>query len=256
MMGLRELIGLALLFPLGCSAPKEARTTITVAAASSLTGVMEEIAAIWNQRPGAGLRCTFGATSTLARQIESGAPYDVLLSANRHWVKHLEGLGRVEPGDTFLLARNGLVVAAPSSRLPGSVESLSAGFAEGGAFQSGRWAMGDPDHVPVGAYGKAALQELGHWGGVEDRVLPAPSARAALRLVERGECDFGLVYRTDALDRDGVAVVAELPLKASLQVELVGCVLDTAGTDVRPLIQWLRGPEVRAALARHGFEVE
>jgi molybdate transport system substrate-binding protein len=254
--GLRELIGLALLLPLGCAVPEGARTTITVAAASSLTGVMEEVTALWNQRPGADLRCTFGATSTLARQIESGAPFDILLSANRQWVEHLEGLGRVEPEDTFLFARNRLVVGAPSSRLPDSVESLSAGFADGGAFQGGRWAMGDPDHVPVGVYGKAALQELGHWGSVEGRVLPAPSARAALRLVERGESDFGLVYRTDALDRDGVAVVAELPLQASLQVELVGCILDGASPDVRPLVQWLRGPEVRAALVRHGFEVE
>ncbi len=253
--GLRRLAGMALLLPLGCSHPGEVQAVVTVAAASSLTGVMEEVAALWKERSEVELRCTFGSTSTLARQIENGAPFDVLLSANRHWVEYLAALGRVGQGEPFPLAGNRMVAVAPSERHPKVHGSLASGFAEGAPLRSGRCAMGDPEHVPLGIYAKAALERLGHWGSLQGRVLPAPSARAALRLVERGEADFGFVYRTDALESEAVTIVAELPQEESWRVELVGSALDSASAETRPFLRWLQGPEVRAVFARRGFEV-
>src|SRR5260370_28646543 len=63
---------------------------------------------------------------------------------------------------------------------------------------NGRLAVADPNSVPAGKYGKAALEKLGVWSPVADRIAPAENVRAALLFVSRGECPFGIVYRTAA----------------------------------------------------------
>ncbi len=76
---------------------------------------------------------------------------------------------------------------------------------------SGRLAMADPDAVPAGRYGRAALTRLGTWRGVEGRVARAENVRAALALVERGAAPLGIVYATDARASRGVRVVGVFP---------------------------------------------
>ena len=71
--------------------------------------------------------------------------------------------------------------------------------------------MANPDAVPAGKYGKAALQALGVWQAVERQVARADNVRAALVLVARGEAPFGIVYRTDALAEPGVRIVDTFP---------------------------------------------
>ena len=149
----RPLVILALLggAALGCTKDEPKRATITVAAASSLTGVMEEVAALWGERSPVQVRCTFSATSTLVRQIERGAPCDVLLSANRFWVEYLESMDLVAEADSFLLALNQLVVVASPE--------LGAASHAAAELPAGRWALGNPEHVPAGVYAKAALEQ-------------------------------------------------------------------------------------------------
>ena len=69
---------------------------------------------------------------------------------------------------------------------------------------AGPLAMADPDSVPAGKYGKAALTRLGAWDAVAPHVVRAENVRAALALVERGAAPFGIVY---ADRRAGIAKV-------------------------------------------------
>lgn len=249
------LLGCLLIAHLGCAGPRGERATITVAAASSLTAAMEEVTVLWNDRSGIEMRCAFGASSTLVRQIERGAPYDILLSANEGWVDYLIAVEKVGVIDKFPLARNELVVVAPASDEAVPEGSFFSELSEG-LFETGRWALGDPEHVPVGLYAKQALENLGFWDELEGRIVPASNARAALRLVERGEVDYGIVYRTDMLGSDAVRAVVALPFT---EVQLTGCLLRSEGGETgqgaAELHEWLQGEQVREVLSRHGFRV-
>jgi molybdate transport system substrate-binding protein len=56
---------------------------VTVFAAASLTDAMRDISAVWAKAGHQPLRLSFGASSTLARQIEQGAPANLFASADR-----------------------------------------------------------------------------------------------------------------------------------------------------------------------------
>jgi len=74
-----------------------------------------------------------------------------------------------------------------------------------------RIAIGDPAGVPAGVYARAYLSSLGLWDALAPRMVPTRSVRAALAVVEAGDADAGIVYHTDALSSDEVAVAFEVP---------------------------------------------
>ena len=123
--------------------------------------------------------------STLARQIEQGAPVDVYISANPEWVDYLGERALVREGTRADLLGNGLVLVAPAASA--LALEVAPDFDLVGALGGGRLAMGDPDHVPAGIYGKAALERLGVWHAVAPQVARADNVRAALALVARDE---------------------------------------------------------------------
>ena len=85
---------------------------------------------------------------------------------------------------------------------------IAPGFALAQALGAGKLAMANPDSVPAGKYGKAALETLGVWTSVEAQVARAENVRSALVLVARGEAPLGIAYKTDALAERGVRIVA------------------------------------------------
>src|SRR5262249_62257801 len=91
---------------------------------------------------------------------------------------------------------NRLVIAAPADS--DLKLDIKPGFDLVGALKGGHLAMADPDSVPAGKYGKAALEKLGVWSSVRAAVAPAENVRAALLFVSRREAPLGIVYATDA----------------------------------------------------------
>ena len=123
----------------------------------------------------------YAASSTLARQIENGAPADLYISADEQWMDYLAARGLIdEPTRTDLLG-NELVLIAPADA-PVTI-AIKPGFPLAQALGEGRLALGDPTNVPAGIYAKAALEHLSAWEKVEHRLAPAADVRAALALV-------------------------------------------------------------------------
>lgn len=182
---------------------------VRVFAASSLTEVMQTIAADFEKETGVKVKLNLASSSTLARQIVEGAPCDVFLSADSEWADHVEKAGLVEPGTRRDLLTNDLTVVYPPGKyvLDTSVKELDVDPAADKRRRMRfhlthesvrRIAMGDPSHVPAGRYSKEALEKLGIWQEVKGKIVACESDRAALALVERGEVDAGIVYVTDA----------------------------------------------------------
>ncbi len=234
----------------GCSDASEPDPVRVYAAASTTDAISEALAEL-EAAGGPVIQASFGASSTLARQLEHGAPADLFLSASPAWMDRLEQVGRVVPGTRTDLLSNQLVLVAPAGEQPlgpdlALADLLAARLAEG------RLALADPDHVPAGQYARQALEALGLWEGVEDRLAPAGDVRAALAWVERGEAPLGLVYRTDALVSDRVVTLATLPADLhhpiAYPVAAVG-----EGDAVRSALAFLTGEQAAAVFARHGF---
>ena len=229
-----------------------AAETVTVYAAASLTSALEELAKKASAQ-GLAMRLSFGSSSTLAKQVAQGAPADVFVSANVKWMDYLDEQGRIEPGTRTNLLSNALVVIAPKGEtFPVRPEK---GFDFAGAF-TGRLALGDPSHVPAGIYAKQALQWLGWWPALVDRLAPAVDVRAALVYVERGECAAGVVYATDAAISTGVEVLATLPAESHPPIVYpVAIIKGQHRPEVQKAMAFLQSQPAVETFRRYGFQV-
>ncbi len=165
----------------------------------------------YQARGGTKAAIAYAASPALARQIESGAPADIFISADLDWMDYVEKRKLVKAGTRTNLLRNEIVLIAPAD----SNVTLTIGpkFPLAKLLKDGRLAMADPDSVPAGKYGKAALEKLEVWPSVADRVARAENVRAALNFVSRGEAPFGIVYRTDAAADRKVRIVGGFPCR-------------------------------------------
>jgi molybdate transport system substrate-binding protein len=154
-----------------------------------------------------------GASGALARQIEQGAPADLFFSADPIWMDRLAAAGLILPESRRDLLGNSLVLIAPRSR-PVRLRTLSPAGLEAALGPRGRLALPDPDYVPAGRYGRAALQALGGWEAARERLALCASVADAVALVVRGEAALGVAYATDARAEPRVSVAFAVPASA------------------------------------------
>lgn len=229
----------------------------TVGAAASATDALGEAVARWNASPEArrGARASFAASSTVARQLEAGAPFEVVVSADRAWIERLQEADLVDPASVTVLASNALVLAVRGDDAdliaPLGPASVRAGATLPASLAGARWCAGDPEHVPAGNYAREALRALGWWETVEPALVAVRDVRAAVRLVELGEVDLCVAYASDVHGRDLVSV----PLDGALHrpVQLVAAAAADAGDEAREFLAALSAPEAPAFGAAMGF---
>jgi molybdate transport system substrate-binding protein len=223
-----------------------------VLAAASLQESLSEAASAWTARGHPKPVLSFAASPALARQIEAGAPADLFISADEPWMDEVAGKKLIAAGTRTSFLANRLVLVAPAdSRLS---LSLRPGFPLARALGAGRLAMADPDSVPAGRYGKAALVTLGAWPSVANRIARAESVRAALTLVERKEAPLGIVYATDARASPRVRVAGIFPKSShppiSYPIARLGA---STHPDAEAFRRFLISREGKAVFARYGF---
>ncbi len=239
---------------LGVSAPMaEESDTVTVFAAASTTNAVTEIGRLFENRKMGKFRSSFASSSTLAKQIERGAPANVYISANVKWMDYLESKKMIAPDTRFNLLSNRIVLIAPKDSPIDHID-IHPGFDLVKLLGDGRLAMGDPDHVPAGIYGMRALEKLGVWPSVEKRIARAKDVRAALALVERGETPLGQVYATDAAISKKVKEVGVFPQDSYPPIVYpVAIVAGEKSEGTIRFIEFLKSPEAGAIFEKYGF---
>jgi molybdate transport system substrate-binding protein len=231
------------------------RADITVYAAASMKESLDVVARQFEKQAGGRVVVSYGASPALARQIENGAPADLFISADLDWMDYLDQRKLIRAGSRGNLLSNRLVLIAPADSK--AVLTIAPRFPLSAALGSHRLAMADPESVPAGKYGKAALEKLGVWSTVASKIARAENVRAALALVARGEAPFGIVYNTDALAERKVRVIGEFP--ANLHPPIVypvALLADSRSQAAEGLLQFLRSAEARAVWRKFGFVVE
>jgi molybdate transport system substrate-binding protein len=191
----------------------------------------------------------------LAKQIDMGAPADVFISADQKWMDFLAAKKRIDPATRFNLLGNRIVLIAPISSSLDRL-TLEPGCNLAARLAGGHLAMGDPDHVPAGRYGKAALQSLGIWRDLEKSIAGAATVRAALILVERGEAPLGVVYATDAAISKKVKIVGRFPLESHPPITYPVAIVSGRQTSATErFISFLHSDQARTVFENAGFTV-
>lgn len=224
-----------------------------VLAAASLQESLSAAADAWARKGHPRPVISFAGSSALARQIASGAPADLFISADEDWMNDVAAKGLIRPRTRVSFLTNSLVLIAPaSSRVRLTVAPRFPLARALGA--NGRLAMADPNSVPAGKYGKSALTRLQVWPTVQTRIASAENVRAAMLLVSRGEAPLGVVYATDALADRSVKVVGRFPADSHAPITYPMAVLKASiHPDAEGFRRFLIGREGHTIFRRYGF---
>ncbi len=222
---------------------------LQIFAAASLTDALQEIGAAYEKKTGNKLIFNFAASSILARQIQEGAPADLLFSADEEKMDSLQKKGLILKDTRKSLLSNTLVLVIPFD------SNVSIDSANQLATSNWKIAIAEPQTVPAGIYAKEHLKKIGIWNQVIKRIIPTENVRAALAAVESGNVDVGIVYKTDANISKRVKIAYEIAAQDGPKISYPLAVVaeSSQGDAARKLADYLASPESIAVFRKYGF---
>jgi molybdate transport system substrate-binding protein len=215
----------------GCTENKKknslntADKTITIFAAAGTRPATEEICNTFEKTSKYKVERNYASSGTLARQIANGAGCDVFVSANKQWMDYLKKNGLLINHSIRKIAGNSLAVVAPANS-----DITPPQFTKNFDILSdipNKIAIGDPSYVPVGKYTKMAFDSLGWSEKIKEKTIMAKDVTSVLHYVELGECDWGVVYYSEALLSKKVKIIATIP--QSLYKPIIFYIADIMG---------------------------
>ncbi len=225
---------------------------VTIFAAASLKNALDEVTSAWKAETGKEVTTSYAASSALAKQIESGAPADIFISADLDWMDYLTAKKLINEATRKSLLSNSIVLVTSKDNV--ERVDIKKGLDLAGLLGDGRLAMGAIDSVPAGKYGKAALETLGIWSSVESKIAGAENVRAALLLVSRGEAPYGIVYKTDAVTDKEVAIAGTFPDDSHRPIVYpIAMLADSKNTDAVSLLDYIKSDKAVPLFEKHGF---
>jgi len=227
-----------------------------VAAATSLRDTLPELAAAFAAEADSNPRLSFGASGNLRRQIAQGAPFELFLSADETFTLDLAREGHTQDeGAIYAVGRLAILVPKGSKLSPdGSLEDLGKAIDDG---RLRRLAIANPEHAPYGRAAREALERLGLWGQIQDRLVIGENVSQAAQFAATGAADAGLVAYSLSLSPllDQCCEQAPLPVDLHQPLRQRGALTTSAGQEAERLFAFILGPQGRAILERHGFGV-
>ena len=244
---LKKLVSLIVL---GCiltlSAVAQADDVI-VSAAASLTNAFTELAAGFEKKhPKLHVALNFAASNPLLKQIQEGAPVDVLATADQATMDSAEAGKLILSPSRKNFAVNDLVLIVPKgAKKPAQLADISS-FA--------KIAIGNPNSVPAGRYAKAALSSAKLWEKLSTKYIFGNSVRQVLDYVARGEVDAGFVYKTDALQKaDKVDLVMTVEGHDPVQYPIAVVLTGKNAAMGQSFVDFVLSDEGQSVLKRYGF---
>jgi molybdate transport system substrate-binding protein len=245
--------GLVAALALGPAASAQA-DDVLVFAAASLKNALDAIDGQYEKDTGKHVNVSLAASSTLAKQIEGGAPADAFISADLDWMDYLAQKNLIKPDTRKNILGNELVLVAPNDST--LKVAIAPHFDLAKLLAGGKLAMADTSAVPAGKYGKAALEKLGVWDAVSGQIAQAENVRAALALVARNEAPLGIVYQTDAAAEPGVKIVATFPADTHPPIIYPAALIaGSKNPDAPGYLQYLESAKARPLFEQQGFTI-
>lgn len=183
------LLSVTLLFVTGCNNQAQ-KNEITIAAASDVYLAFTEIGELFKEETGINVTFSFGSTGQLSKQIEEGAPFDLFAAANDSFIRDLSEKKSIISDYQKIYAIGRLGVYYPhletmdfnvnQQLLDTTIKTI---------------AIANPEHAPYGKAAKEALESMGIWDQVKEKVVYAENIRQAYQFVETGNADVGIIAR-------------------------------------------------------------
>ncbi|PTM59032.1 molybdate ABC transporter substrate-binding protein [Desmospora activa] len=227
-------------------------TELSVLAAASLTDAFTELQAKYEaEHPHTKLLPSFASSGNLKRQIEQGASADVFLSAGTKEMESLTAQGYIDQKNQWDLLTNELVLVVPK----GTNQIKSSADLNHSAVK--KVAIGQPETVPAGEYGKQALESLKLWDSLQSKLIFTKDVRQTLTYVETGNVDAGIVYRSDAKTSERAVVVEPFDSDSHQPIVYpIGLLSDSNHPEqAKEWVTWLQSAEAEAIFKKYGFHV-
>ncbi len=221
---------------------------ILVSAASDLTKALTEIAKLYEQKKAVKVTLNFGSTGKLTRQIEQGAPVDVLMAADVSFVNRLDKKGLIVPQTKRVYARGRIALwtRKDSALNVKSVNDLTSANVK-------RLAIANPDHAPYGRAAKQALIKAGVWKALKNKVVFADNIAQTLQYAETGNADVAIVALSLCIGSSGrwtlIPETLHPPIDQALAV-IKGSKNESLAKDFAAFIS---SKEAQAVMKNYGF---
>ena len=238
----------------GAASANADQATPAVAAAADLKFALPEIALAFERESGRKLRLSFGSSGMLAQQITQGAPFELFFSADENYVAMLQRNGRGEDGGRpYAFGRIALFIPNGSPvQADRNLRDLAAAARDG---RLTRLAIANPEHAPYGRAAREALQHLGIWETLGDKLVLAENAAQAAQFAASGSAQAGIVplslTRAADLATRGAFVTLPEAWHSPLRQRMV--LVRGAGNTARQFYAFMQTPAARSILERHGF---
>ena len=232
-----------------------------IAAAANLNFALTEIKDQFTREHGAPVDIVFGASGTLTRQIQDGAPFEMFLAADEEFPKRLAAAGMTrDEGVVYAVGRLALFAPRGSplrvdARLDGLARLVKAG--KGAPARAGKFAIANPDVAPYGEAAEAVLQKHGLWDDIRPQLVLGDTIAQAAQFATTGNAIGGLLAYSLVLapgfaERGTYALIPEsdhLPLRQRMVL------LKRAGAAATQFYAYMQGKTARAILRKHGYGV-
>lgn len=241
---------LALVVPLGSAFAQD--KTILVFAAASLKDALDDVNAAFTRTTGTKVTASYAASSQLIKQIEQGAPADIVISADLEWLDYGAQKQLIKEPTRINLFGNRLVLIVPGDS---KVERVTIGpnFPLAAMAGDGRIVIGDVRAVPAGRYAKAALENLGLWDTARPKLAMVENVRVALALVARGEAPLGIVYETDEKAEPKVRAIGVFPPDSHPPIIYPAALTAEARGDATEYLAFLQSAAAKQIFESRGF---
>jgi molybdate transport system substrate-binding protein len=221
--------------------------SLTIAAASNLTGVMDEIAREFEKQTTIRVVVSYGSTAQLAHQIEQGGPFDVFAAADTEHVDALIEKRKLRRESRAIYARGQLVLWCPDNTA--CVERIDDLTNPAIRFI----AVAQPNLAPYGRAAVEALRAAGIWVQVEPRITYANTISMAKQYASSGNAEVAFTSLSLVLKESGTVLKIDPHLYRPIDQALAL----TAGTErveaARRFASFVGGQRGRSLLAQSGY---
>ncbi|OFX85407.1 MAG: molybdate ABC transporter substrate-binding protein [Bacteroidetes bacterium GWF2_33_16] len=192
----------------------------------------------------------FAASGTLARQIADGAKADIFISANIEWINYLKTKNLLIDSSIYKLAGNRLVVICHKSK---NVDIKFTNDFNIKSIVPDKIAIGDPLYVPAGKYAKQTMSMLGWYNQIQDRIILTKDVSSALHIVELNECDWGIVFYSEAIKSNEIKIVADIPSNLHDPIFFYMTLIKEYSNESKLIYDYIKSDKSIPILSKHGF---
>jgi molybdate transport system substrate-binding protein len=226
---------------------------VPIAVAANFARPMERVAAEFERDTGNKVVVSSGATGTLVAQIENGAPFEVLLAADRASPEKLEHDGFGVAGSRFAYAIGTLALW---SATPGYVDPAGAVLKKG-AFQ--HLAVANPKLAPYGVAAMETLVALGLLDALRPKIVQGENVAQTQQFIASGSAELGFVALSQIVSPDGAAKgstwVVPPEIHAPLEQDAIVLRKGSGHPAAAAFCAYLKSDKARALIKSFGYEL-